>query len=345
VIRRIGVVSLACALLGACAAGSGSTLKADDLEQVAEESSLLAREFETEVTGAGRTIRIAGLVQDAYRYAATISLDGRPLLQEVVIDDARYVRVLDRAAFPRAPAPLLGGWLVDRAGAPPEFGTERSPLSLLVFPPATQARMELLGGAPLFQEVTYFDDLPAVLHNGRDPSKWNPDAASYIPVDDRFQPHEEFGERFDALPDTFDPGSTFTSLASLSRFFQTSAVWVRDRAIARTETVFELPEPAQPRYRNVFDQVAQALPIAPPTEGALNEELEARAREVGRAILEDRLRIAELRLYRAPPAGARVRAPRNALEVDLAKLLQQLRSGSAVPGLPAGLGLPGAPAP
>ncbi len=332
-----------------CAGRQGPEVRAKDLDALAEETALAPREFEATIAGVGRSMRVSGLVEDAYRYAATVSYGDRPLFEEMAVDDARYLRLLDPRPF-RAPlasvpaaAPLLAGkWVVDPAGAAPEFGAATSPQSALLRLVDPGLETTLLAPSTVLAEVRFLDTLPSLLRAGRPPIEWNPDSANYIPQDDKFPPHSEDGKRFDALPQPFDPGATFATLPAVASFFQTSAVWARERAISRIESLLELPTPGRPQYRDMFEQIARQPPLASVEGPALRA-----ATDGFRLALATGLRVEESRRYRTPPAGSAVRPPRGAVQVDLSAVLRALqaaRLGVATGALPGGVptSIPGA---
>ncbi|MGH9011791.1 MAG: hypothetical protein ACRDYF_18380, partial [Acidimicrobiia bacterium] len=63
-------------------------------------NTFLYKETVYDVRGAHET-DVRGLVEDDFRYKARVALDGKPVLDEVVSDDALAVRFLDPAAMGR----------------------------------------------------------------------------------------------------------------------------------------------------------------------------------------------------------------------------------------------------
>lgn len=328
--RRV-IASLALASLIACGTGSGvEKVEAKDLDGIAETSSLAAREFSVTITEDSLVFQLSGLVEDTYRYAATVNLHGKPLFQEVVSDDARYVRVLDPEAFatksgaaaaPGARALLSGDWVVDPRGAPPEFSAADAeaadPLADLI----EGVSPALLGARTVLNEIRFLDAIPQLLRVATSPRAWNPDGANYLPKDDKFPPYTEDGTRFDSIPRAFDPGSNINSIQSLHPFFQYTSVWTRDGFISRVEKLFEPPHRADPQYRAMFEGLGrQAVsPDKMPPAQRGQAILLARFLQGGNNRTEERL-------YNPPPGEARITIPRNAVSVDLAAAITALQN-------------------
>ncbi len=103
-LRRVALVLTAVALLA-----SGCTKNKDDNDEVralVDVTSPHPYRFIYEVQQEGKAYRVQGLIEDDLRYKLQLSIDGRPALEEVVVDDAVAVRFL---------APGLVGTFVDEA--------------------------------------------------------------------------------------------------------------------------------------------------------------------------------------------------------------------------------------
>lgn len=313
---RSAAILLVLGLLAGCTRGSGEEqVEVADLGRISERTSLSSREFEAIQKADKTALGVAGLVEDDYRYRAAVAADGVSLYEEVVIDDARYFRLSDPSQFagvaatdPGLTAVLTGGWLVDPHGAPPEFltGPAAGPL------PPLDPRFVL-------SRVRFLDTLPAVIRRGREPKKYNPDAADFLPKDDKFPRRKADGIRFDAIPLAFDPGISAVSVEALEPYFQYASVWVKMRRITRVERLFELPGPEDPQFKELFEQFRRGVSGLPSPVLASGKQF----------------RVTDTYLFRVPQDGARVEAPANAVTVNLAEVLAAFRIVAAgrIPGV------------
>lgn len=135
-----------------------------------------------------RTIQINGEMQDDFRSSATMSINGKPVLQQVVSDDALAMRVLDKDAVKpfmtavkrqsdyAAKALNDGKWVIDHQGAPP------------LVAPKTTASTIAIGADPLIDASTYvYQYLHAAIDQAGAMGEFNPDAIEYNPLDDPFK--------------------------------------------------------------------------------------------------------------------------------------------------------------
>ena len=278
--RRLCVL-LILATLVACSGNKKSEVESGDIADLAEKTTLSPRSysFSREVLqrqGGSVTLSVSGLVEDDYRYTGTVKIDDEIVYEEVVLDDARFLRLANASlletvailrrfdapvaeaqrpagfADPATEAVLLsGGWVFDPQGAPQEFGGDSgsSPLD---------ARDVLF-------RSRFLETLPAYLAKGAGAVVWNPEAAAYIPQEDKFPPKkrktlaEEFidpfksdGKRFDVLPKPFDPSIAPTNLRDVEDFFMYVSVWTNDGLIRRVGRVLEFPDLGQPVYKDFF---------------------------------------------------------------------------------------------
>jgi hypothetical protein len=241
--------------MAACGGGRESAVRIADLDELAGKSAMRVRAFDAKVTSGASEVTVNGVVEDDYRYTATVSVNGKPAWEEVVIDDARYLRVLDASPLfePEAavevptmhaafPAILAGGWVVDANGAPAEFTPDATVVPL----------------APdlVLSQVRVLDTVPRLVKLGY--AEWNPDGASYLPKYDKFPAHKGDGKRFDHLPGAYDANQVMNGLDSLRPYFEFASVWATEAGVTRIEQRLELPDPADKRYAELYDQLRRS---------------------------------------------------------------------------------------
>lgn len=256
--RRMVALLLALLALGMGTCGSrGSSIQTKELPEFAEQTRLASYRFTGHRELAGHRVDIQGLVEDDYRYQASVLLDGTPVYDEVVVDNRRYVRLLapnkivPADLLPELPSlhptwsSLVGGvWVVDAEGAPPEFTAGANPINAPLTP-------ELV-----LSTVRYLDD-PETLLGGRF-REYNTKATYYLPKDDKFPVHKDDGARFDSLPQPYDPNGVFTGLDSARKYFEYVSVWAKPGAVTRIEKVAQLPDPKDDRYNDLYQQLGRA---------------------------------------------------------------------------------------
>lgn len=318
--RRLAALALALAVTapGCVSAGAGD-VSADDLDDLARATALEPRRFLDRSTMAGRELLVVGVVEDDHRYSATVSIDGTPVYDEIVVDDARYLRVLDPtelapggdvaalvAVDPALAQVATGAWVVDADGAPPEFvqGDRLPPVPL--------------SPQLVLQRVRALDEWDALVP--ADPQEWNPDAVTYLPKDDKFDEHGSFGTRFDVIPPAYDPNRIITTMGAIEEQFQYTSVWAGRGHITRVEQLLEFPDPDKDTYAELYRQITRAG----------SESLQHLVRTGVRLPLR---RVIEIEVPDDPPA---VTVPEVAEPVDLqpalAKLAQTFAAAVKVPG-------------
>lgn len=300
---------------GTAACGRGSAkdkVSAGKLGELAAERGTQSRRFEWSSTIAKRTVSVSGLVEDDYRYQGTVSINNEPVWQEVVVDDTRYLKVVDPAAILEpelitematagpAGAALMGGqWVRDIRGAPGEFTprTQQIPLdSQLVLSAARR-----------------LDRVAEVLRLGGF-TEYNTFAVSYLPKNDKFPKHEEDGIRFDHVPAAFDPNKLFTKLDDARAYVEFASFWATLEGVNRLERLMELPKPSE-RYHELYDQLIRA---GDRRLVVLLEAIKANPDD------EDLRRLTETYTV-APDPDATVTVPAEAVDGDLIALLGILR--------------------
>jgi hypothetical protein len=309
-VRRVLAASLVLlSLTGCIQQGREDPVTAGKLDDLALARSLSSREFSSTVDVGGDQVTISGVVEDDYRYAASVRVGGQLAYEEVVADDRRYVRVQDATALlPAAVLPSLsanrnvaavlsGRWVVDPFGAPEEFTAGRTVTEVPLSP-----RLVL-------ERVRYLENLPETLKGGF--REYNTDAIYYLPKDDKFPAHEEDGERYDRLPAAYDTTATTVTVDDLRKFFEYVSVWATEDGLTRLERLLELPDLDDDRYEEVYGQIERA------GSGRLRALL-ARGKR-GRTLTET---------YLARPAttGRTVVEPTGATRVDLVAAVDAIRS-------------------
>jgi hypothetical protein len=208
---------------------------------------------------------VRGLVEDDFRYKARVAIDGKPVLDEVVSDDALAVRFLDPASmgqFLRKPtkakqsgsgvggggsaqdAAVDGGgssrtpgepaaaevlasrrWVLDSAGAPAAF--------------ATASTDQTLGDDPIADARAVFAYVDRAINEAVRVVEWNPESLEYRKDEDPFEtPKARSGvTRYDFerpnLPKASQTGSGANQVTPDTRHFRKMSVYVKDKRIIR----------------------------------------------------------------------------------------------------------------
>jgi hypothetical protein len=208
---------------------------------------------------------VRGLAEDDFRYKARVATDGKPVLDEVVSDDALAVRFLDLAGMERflrkpatakqgssgvggggsAPEPAAGGgassptpggpaaaeilaskrWVLDSAGAPAAFATANTD--------------QRLGDDPIADSRAVFAYVDRAINEAVRVVEWNPESLEYRADEDPFEtPKEGSGvARYDFeppnLPKASETGSGANQVTPDTRHFRKMSVYVKDKRIIR----------------------------------------------------------------------------------------------------------------
>jgi hypothetical protein len=208
---------------------------------------------------------VRGLVEDDFRYKARVAVDGKPVLDEVVSDDALAVRFLDPAAMGRflrkpskakqsgsgvggsgsaaEPAADGGGtsrtpgepaaaeiltsrrWVLDPAGAPSAFATANTD--------------QTLGDDPVADARAVFAYVERAIDEAVRIVEWNPESLEYRKDEDPFEtPKNGSGvARYDFerpnLPKASETGSGSNQVTPDTRHFRKMSVYVKDKRIIR----------------------------------------------------------------------------------------------------------------
>ena len=245
--------------LFASACSSGGAVKKASLPDLADRTNRVARHFNETSLIAGRRLAIDGIVEDDYRYQATVLVDGSPVYSEVVADDARYVRVFSPelvvpdgraselgALDPAYEAALSGNWVVDPKGAPGDFRSTTKQVAVPLNPSLVLGAVRFLEGT---RELT-----------ARGTTEYNTDAINYLPKNDKFiKVKVANAKRYDVLPAGYDANQVTVTLGDLQKFFLWAAVWVdKQDNIVRIDKRIELPSPTSRGFGEVYRQIGRA---------------------------------------------------------------------------------------
>jgi hypothetical protein len=267
--RRIvvcGVLAVTAFGLSGCKGATDAEKRVRDALRNTEKLSntFLYRETVYDKAGKHET-DVRGLVEDDFRYKARVATDGKPVLDEVVSDDALAVRFLDPASMERflrkattakssgggvggggsAPESATGGggssatpgepaaaailaskrWVVDSAGAPSAFATANTD--------------QKVGDDPIADSRAVFAYVDRAINEALRVTEWNPESLEYRADEDPFEtPKERSGvTRYDfeppKLPKASETGSGANQVTPDTRHFRKMSVYVKDKRIIR----------------------------------------------------------------------------------------------------------------
>ena len=227
-------------------------------------NTFLYKETIHDVRGVRET-DVRGLVEDDFRYKARVALDGKPVLDEVVSDDALAVRFLDPAAmgpFLRKPntakqsgsgvggnsAPATepsadGGGPAGRPGEPAAaeiLASKRWVLDPAGAPAAFAAAADrTIGDDPIADARAVFTYVDRAIDEAVRVVEWNPESLEYRKDEDPFEtPKDGSGvTRYDferpKLPKASETGSGANQVIPDARHFRKMSVYVKDKRIIR----------------------------------------------------------------------------------------------------------------
>ena len=209
---------------------------------------------------------VRGLVEDDFRYNARVAADGKPVLDEVVSDDALAVRFLEPAAigrFLRKPTKAkqsgsgVGGSggsaaepAADGAGSSPNPGEPAAAEILAsrrwVLDPAgapsafaTANTDQTLGDDPIADARAVFAYVERAIDEAVRVVEWNPESLEYRKDEDPFEtPKNGSGvTRYDFqrpnLPKASQTGTGTNQVTPDTRHFRKMSVYVKDKRIIR----------------------------------------------------------------------------------------------------------------
>jgi len=269
--RRIlmsGVLVVTALALSGCQGANDAEKRLREALRNTEKLSNTFLYKETVYDKAGRhETDVRGLVEDDFRYKARVATDGKPVLDEVVSDDALAVRFLDPAAigqFLRKPTKAKqSGSGVGGGGSAPALdpaadagGSSRTPgepsaAEMLgsrrwVLDPAgapsafaTAATDQTLGNDPIADARAVFAYVDRAIDEAVRVVEWNPESLEYRKDQDPFDtPKNGSGvTRYDFerpnLPKASDTGSGSNQVTPDTRHFRKMSVYVKDKRIIR----------------------------------------------------------------------------------------------------------------
>jgi hypothetical protein len=210
---------------------------------------------------------VRGLAEDDFRYKARVATDGKPVLDEVVSDDAIAVRFLDPAdmgRFLRKPtkAKQGGSGVGGRGSAPAQdpaadaAGSSRTPgepsaaevlgsRRWLLDPAgapsafAGAATDQTLGDDPIADARAVFAYVDRAIDEAVRVVEWNPESLEYRKDQDPFEtPKDHSGvTRYDFerpdLPKAAQTGSGSNQVTPDTRHFRKMSVYVKDKRVIR----------------------------------------------------------------------------------------------------------------
>jgi hypothetical protein len=203
-VRRLALLAavlIASSGLGAC--GHPRT-NADDLRAAADRTRMLSRRFVYTSNAGGREVGVQGFVEDDLRFQSTVSLGQKPVLDEVVRDDAVADHFRDPASVdlflrpggtPTPPALdtlRTGRWVLDPHGAP----------SLAPAPRGTAT-----GFDPSLEAMQVFDFIDNAVRQAQSVVKYNTEDVSYNGKVDPFPKPAAGVIRYDLRPPPLPRGT------------------------------------------------------------------------------------------------------------------------------------------
>lgn len=303
---------------------------------------------------------VRGLVEDDFRYKARVAVDGKPVLDEVVSDDALAVRFLDPAEigrFLRKPAEAKSGgagvggvgsapssdtgsasaatpgepsaaailasrrWVLDSAGAPSAFGGA--------------ATERTLGDDPIADARVVFAYVDRAINEAVRVVEFNPESLEYRKDEDPF-PTPEDGSgvaRYDLerakLPKASETGSGSNQVTPDARHFRKMSVYVKDKRIIKVLEKIDV--------ESRLDDLAKIYDTKFPTDRT-PAELSAIAVEALNVIRtgqgQDPIRMRDMEFsLKDLGADVKVDMPTDTMKASLALLQNRGRAGDAADGV------------
>lgn len=232
--RRMLLIILAAALvLSGCGGPDRQDIR-DARDAINRTDRMPASFIYTEDT-AEVSYRVEGEIEDDFRYRARLSIDGEPAFEEIVSDDALYVRILSAAG--------LDQYVTDLSGADDELLTAlvsgrwvRDPLGAPSLVGVSLAEREV-GEDPVFDALTYLGRLDDVILNENTAVKFDRHDFEYFPQRDPFPTPDEGSDviRYDVrpldLPKSSDRTETGNQQVPQANHFRKLGIYVRDGVV------------------------------------------------------------------------------------------------------------------
>jgi len=268
--RRIGLCGLVVAATLGLSACSGATDAEKRLRDALRNTEKLSNTFlytETvHATTGDHATDVRGLVEDDFRYKARVAEDGKPILDEVVSDDALAVRFLDPSAMDRflrkptktrqggsgvggngnsqgltTPEPAAGGATPGEPAAAELLATRRWALDPAGAPAefATAGTDQTLGDDPIADARDVFAYVDRAINEAARVVEFNPESLEYRKAEDPFPrptPHSGV-TRYDFerpnLPRASQSGSGANQVTPDTRHFRKMSVYVKDKRVIK----------------------------------------------------------------------------------------------------------------
>lgn len=303
---------------------------------------------------------VRGLVEDDFRYKARVATDGKPVLDEVVSDDALAVRFLDPASMERflrkpttakssgggvggsgsAPEPAAGGgtsatpgepaaaeilaskrWVLDSAGAPSAFAAANTG--------------QKLGDDPIADSRAVFAYVDRAINEAVRVVEWNPESLEYRADEDPFEtPKDRSGvARYDfeppKLPKASETGGGANQVTPDTRHFRKMSVYVKDKRIIRVVEKIDVEsrlDDLEKIYDTKFPKDRPQAEVAVIAVEALN------VIRTGQG--QDPIRMREMEFSLKDLGGeVKVDMPTDTMKASLALLANRGRPGDAADGM------------
>jgi hypothetical protein len=284
-IRRLLATALilAAALGGAC---TRAVTEKDRLLAAIDSTEKLARTFDYQETAAGHRVDVRGVVHDDFRYSEDATLDGQPLAQQVVYDDARAFRIEDpqqlaaflsvshagyssqdaSAAIASLPAALKQGrWVVDPKGV-----VGLSQPSSIPDP----------GVDPLVDALASLEYARRSINQASDVQLYNPQSENYRPALDPFPRPPSGVLRYDLVPPDLPPrqvaGGAGANAAVQNQvpgvpFFRLMAFYVKDGVVQQVRESISIDRRLNDSQSNLQVRISDFAKIP----GGASEHLES----------------------------------------------------------------------
>ena len=235
--RRVTAVALAVLTLAGLTGACGERVDdRDRLVAALRRTKAMSRTFTYREEAAGQQISVEGIVEDDFRYAGRLNLDGEPLFEQVVADDALGFRMLATEQLP--PTAITGSpdadqalrtqaWVVDPQGAPALTSAKK--------------RSGPVGGRDVLAEAyAYLTAVEVSVTESLVVRKYSEEALYYKPSEDPFPtPDEDSGiTRYDLerprLPRASEGGGAGAAQRlPAARHFRKLSIYVKDGLVQR----------------------------------------------------------------------------------------------------------------
>ncbi len=230
-------VALFAAALGACTSllagcGRNDSAAADEVRAAVDRALQNAHGLAYLDTTSDNRTAVDAVIDDGYRYKARVSIDNNAVLEEVVVDDALAVRVLDPSQLgrflrpgPRALATAeqlrTRRWITDDEAAPDL---------------AVSDERRVTGADPVLDAIEAFDYVLRAVDEARSVFRYNKDALDYQVEEDPFPGPRDGERRYDLEPTRLpaaNPSSQLEGGLVLPSNLRRLAVYVRDGGVVR----------------------------------------------------------------------------------------------------------------